>query len=215
METPPFITGRPDGTGGGLEVDMARDIANKLGLTLDIVGTGYFDDVIELVASGKADIGLSNLSITYDRARYVKFTDPYRTLGIILLSNRKRVASMKLPEGVKRLEQLKDTGEPVGVVERSAYAEIARGYLPRAVFKTYEGYLEMIRAAERGEVLMAVGNNTTIESFLKEEPRLFVKLQPFNIEGYLDHIAMAVGPDNDHLLSWLNAYLTVKGLNQR
>ena len=214
-ETPPFITGNRDGEPEGLEVDLARDIARKLELSLDIVKTGYFDGVVDLVTKGKADIGISNLSITCDRAKDIKFTDSYRILKLTLLLNRMKLASLRLSDGLKNAGQLKDTTGPVGVVEGSAYEAAAREYFIKADFKTYKEYRDMINAAEGGEVLMAVGNDVTMDSFLKKEPRLLVRLQPFNIDGHQDHIAMAVGLENDHLLSWLNAYLTVKGIKQR
>lgn len=212
---PPFIKKNSSGGLEGLEVDMARDIADKLDVALEIVKTNYFDDIVDMVLTGKADIGLSNLSITYDRAKRIKFSDTYRTLGITLLLNRMKIASMKLSGGLKRVEQLQKTTDVIGVLKRSAYEAAARQYFPDANFKTYGEYEEMILASERGDVLLVIGNSGTIDTFLKEKPHLMVKLQPFKIKDIQDHIAMVVGLESDHLLSWLNAYLTVKGLSHR
>jgi hypothetical protein len=49
-------------------------------------------------------------------------------------------------------------------------------------------------------------------AYLKENPHLRVKLQSFIIKGRYDHVAMAVGLESDHLLSWLNAYMIIKGM---
>jgi ABC-type amino acid transport substrate-binding protein len=215
MDIPPFIMKSRDGQLEGLDIDIARDIAGKMKVDLEIIRVDYFDDVIDLVAAGKADIGVSNLSMTCDRARYVRFTDPYRVLGITLLLNRVKLTSMRLPDGEIKPEQLKNTDEAVGVLERSAYDTAAREYLPSAVFRTYTDYSAMLGDAEKGNLFMSVGNSGTVDYYLKKEPRQLVKLQPYNIEGFKDHIAMAVGLENDHLLSWLNVYLTVRNDKNR
>ena len=215
MDIPPFIMKSRDGQLEGLDIDIARDIAGKMNVNLEIVSAGYFDDVIAMVAAGKADIGVSNLSMTCDRARYVRFTDPYRVLGITLLLNRVKLASMRFPDGLIKPEQLKNTDGAVGVLERSAYESAAREYLHNAVFRTYMEYSAMLRDSENGDLFMSVGNSGTVDYYLKKEPRLLVKLQPYNIEGFRDHIAMAVGLENDHLLSWLNVYLTVRNDKNR
>ena len=214
MELPPFITGSGGEGLEGTEVDMARDIAVRLDVSLEIIRADYFDDVVDLVAAGKADIGLSNLSMSCDRARHVKFSIPYRTLQITLLLNRVKLASMRLPDGLIKPEQFKNTPGPIGVVEKSAYEAASRKYFPKAVFKTYKGYKEILRDVEKGNLFIAVGNSGTINDYLKKEPQLMVRLQPFNVEDFVDHIAIAVGLENDHLLSWLNTYLTVKGINR-
>jgi hypothetical protein len=69
----------------------------------------------------------------------------------------------------------------------------------------------MIKAAEQGDILMAIGNSGTVNAFLEDNPHLNITLQAYKVKGFSDHIAMAVGVDNDHLLAWLNAYLTVRG----
>ena len=208
---PPFIIQTQDGQLAGWEVDLAKDIANELGVTLEIAKTGHFNDIIELVEAGKADIGLSNLSVTCDRAKNIKFTNTYRELGIILLLNRFKLASLKLPRGMQDMKQLKNTTEKIGVIGRSAYEAEADEHFPNAKVQTYDTYKEMIKAAEKGEILMAIGNSGTIDVFLKDNPQLNITLQPFKVKGFNDPIAMAVAVDNDHLLAWLNSYLTVRG----
>jgi len=214
-EYPPFITHDEDGGLTGEEVDMARDIAHELGVSLEILKTDHLDGVIGMVGGGKADIGLSNLSITCERAKKVKFTDTYRTLGIVLLLNRLKMASFELTDGAIQLDQLRNLTGAIGVIGRSSYEDAVLEYFPLAEIKTFETYRDMIRAAARGEILLAVANSGTADAFLKESPSLMVRLQPFRVEGFKDPIAMAVGVESDHLLAWLNAYLTVRGIGGR
>ena len=118
---------------------------------------------------------------------------------------------MKLPGGMQNMEELKNTTEAIGVIGRSAYEAAAVKHFPNAKVQTYNTYKEMIKAAEKGEILMAIGNSGTVNAFLEDNPHLNITLQPFKVEGINDPIAMAVAVDNDHLLAWLNSYLTVRG----
>jgi polar amino acid transport system substrate-binding protein len=211
---PPYILQGQDGQLAGRSVDMAKDIAKELGVTLEIVKTASFDGVVEKVASGQADIGFP-LSVTISRAMKVKFTNPYQKHGILLLLNRMKMAAADLEAGMQHLDELKNTTAPIGVIGRSAHAEAADRHFPKAKVQKYSRIHDMVRAVEKGEILLAIGNTAMLNGYLEENPHLLVKLQPFLIKGRFDHIAIAVGVEVDHLLSWLNVYLAKKGPTAR
>ena len=209
---PPYILQGRDGQLTGLSVDMAKDIAKELGVSLEIVKTDSFNEIIDKVAAGQADIGLP-LSTTLSRATKVKFTNIYRRLEIVLLLNRMKMAEADLEAGMRHLDELKKTTDAIGVIGRTSHEAGALKHFPRAEVKTYDSIQAMIRAVEKGEILLAVGNSGMTSAFLKENPHLMVKLQPFTIEGRYDYVAMAVNLEADHLLSWLNTYLNVRGMS--
>ena len=60
----------------GIDADIARAIADKLGMDLRIDNM-YFDSIIMAVTSGKADIGVAGMTVTEDRLENVDFTDTY------------------------------------------------------------------------------------------------------------------------------------------
>lgn len=65
-----------DGKIIGIDADMARAVADKLGRELDIQDMA-FDSVIAAVTSGKADVGVSGMTVTEERLKNVDFTDTY------------------------------------------------------------------------------------------------------------------------------------------
>ena len=211
---PPYVLHGQDDQLSGMSVELAQDIANELSVTLEIVKTASFNDVIEKVAAGQADIGLP-LIMTISRAMKVNFTDAYRKFAIVLLLNRMKMAANNLEAGMQHLDEIKNTTDTIGVIGHSAFEAAAIKHFPRAKVKTYDQFGDMLQAAEKGEILLAIGNTGMSNAYLKENPHLMVKLQPFTIEGRFSHTAMAVGLKSDHLLSWLNAYLLVKGLSVR
>ncbi len=80
FDLPSFHTHRPDGTLVGAEIEMAQQIGRALGVAVEFIeDADSFDAVVDLVASARADIGISKLSQTYRRLHRVRFSEPYTT----------------------------------------------------------------------------------------------------------------------------------------
>ena len=84
----------------GIDIEIARYVANYLGRNLEIVDMD-FDDIIDSVRAGSADLGLAALSVTEERGQIVNFTDHYATSKIVIM----------VRSGVEHspLQRLKDT----------------------------------------------------------------------------------------------------------
>ncbi len=77
----------------GIDADLAQAICDELGYELKINDMG-FDAIIPAVESGKADIGVSGITITEDRLKNVDFTDSYATAKqVIIVKNPEAAAS--------------------------------------------------------------------------------------------------------------------------
>ena len=77
---------REGGTGEvvGVEIDIARAAAAKLGRRLEI-RKARFPDLLTMVASGEADLAASGITITEGRCQAVDFSIPYATEGGMFL----------------------------------------------------------------------------------------------------------------------------------
>ncbi|MDP4153664.1 MAG: transporter substrate-binding domain-containing protein [Bacillota bacterium] len=60
----------------GVDVEIGKKIADKLGVKLEINNTN-FDGIVASIGSGKGDIGLSGITITDERKEQVDFSHPY------------------------------------------------------------------------------------------------------------------------------------------
>ena len=60
----------------GIDPEIAQAIADKLGMEL-VIEDGDFTAALNAVASGKADIGMSGITVTEDRKETYDFTDVY------------------------------------------------------------------------------------------------------------------------------------------
>ena len=67
-------TGEPE----GFEVDLMVAIAGKMGLESQYLSAMKFDAIIPMIKQGgKADVGVSNFTITDERKQEIDFSDPY------------------------------------------------------------------------------------------------------------------------------------------
>ena len=68
----------------GIDVEIARAIADKLGMVLSIDDI-EFDAIINAVSSGKADIGLAGFTVTDERKSQINFSTTYTTSKQVIL----------------------------------------------------------------------------------------------------------------------------------
>lgn len=68
----------------GFDVDMMTAVCDKLGYELKIDDMA-FESVIPAVQSGKADVGVAGLSVTPDREKNVRFSDPYTVTHLVVM----------------------------------------------------------------------------------------------------------------------------------
>ena len=83
VTSPPFgildKNNQPDGS----EIATARQLAKDLGVELELVQVTSPQRIPALLA-GRADVAISSLSITFDRAKTVMFATPHGALSIVI-----------------------------------------------------------------------------------------------------------------------------------
>ncbi|MBR2272744.1 MAG: transporter substrate-binding domain-containing protein [Fibrobacter sp.] len=68
----------------GIDIEIARYVANYLERPVEIIDMD-FDDIIDSVRAGKADLGLAAFSVTEERSQIINFTDHYATSKIVVM----------------------------------------------------------------------------------------------------------------------------------
>lgn len=102
----------------GFDIDIAKEIANDMGVNLEIKEMD-FGAIVQSVKSGAIDLGISGLTPDEKRKEAVDFSDIYYEAeqGILINKNNK--------DSIKSIEDLK--GKKVGAQIGSIQAEIANG----------------------------------------------------------------------------------------
>ncbi len=113
----------------GLEIDIARKIAEELGVEVEFLVVTPTTR-LQMIDSGDIDISLSNFTITEDRQRSYHFTAPYYTdaVGVMVLKS----------SGINSLEDL--NGKTVGVTIGSTAAASLKEYLGEGYELTFDEF---------------------------------------------------------------------------
>jgi polar amino acid transport system substrate-binding protein len=203
---PPFVTIGADGAPTGTDIDIATDMAKALGVGLAFDQRARtVDEMIDIVAARDADLAISRLSETLDRALRVRFSRPYLMLHQALLLNRLRFA--QTAQGRDPIEVVQESGASIGVMAGSAYVEYAKRLLPRARLRDYANWPSMIDAVRRGDVVAAYGDELEVKHALMADPAAPLQLRPAILADTRDAIGIALPWDSLLLLAWVDLYL--------
>ncbi|GAB5447734.1 transporter substrate-binding domain-containing protein [Gymnodinialimonas sp.] len=81
----------------GFELDVARALAEDMGVEVEFVPTAW-DGIIPALLAGNFDVIISGMSITPQRNLTVNFTDPYASSGMAILANIEMTEGMDMAD---------------------------------------------------------------------------------------------------------------------
>ena len=121
----------------GVDVDIAKAIAEKMGLTLEVVQVGS-PDRIPFVNSGKIDMVMGSMTWTAERAKAIDYTVPVYTevLGVLTTKAKPWTDWKQLDDPSVRLVQVRGT-TPVKFISEK---------LPKAQVLLLDNYPDAVRA---------------------------------------------------------------------
>lgn len=176
----------------GIDAEIAGLLAEKLGLTLEIVDMD-FSTIVTSVQTGGVDIGLAGMTVTEERLENVNFTDSYATgVQVIIVKEDSDIAS------VDDLE-----GKLIGVQEgTTGYEYCSEDYGEENVL-AYTNGATAVQNLVQGAVDCVVIDEQPALSFVEANEGLKILDTEYVIEDY----AAAVSKENTALLDALNAAL--------
>jgi polar amino acid transport system substrate-binding protein len=205
IDQPPFFEVQ-DGRLTGFDVDLANEIAQKLGVKVRFNREAKtFDDVVNLLASGQADIAISKLSRTLPRAELISFSSPYVTLHRALLINRVKFA--QLAHGRLVPDVIRAYDGTIGVVANSSYSDYVLANFPHAKVLSYPTWNALLSALNVGDVTAAYRDEFEVKHVLKTDPTASLRLRVITLEDLNDTIALGVNVSAPELLAFVNQFL--------
>jgi polar amino acid transport system substrate-binding protein len=211
-DIPPLIMTGKDGTVTGSEADLARDLAKKMGVDINFVRSAEtYDGVVEVVARGEADLGVSFLSSDVRRAKRVYFSRPYLKQKRRGFYNRAAFAKLERDFEVETIRQLAGSGAipdlQIGVVKGSIYGPLLQRDYPQLAVQPYASLAELVKAVKEGRILAGFHGELQINYYMQQHPEtaIYIGLDPE--APYPSDISIAVRPDAPNLLRWVNVYL--------
>jgi L-cystine transport system substrate-binding protein len=125
---PPFNYVDDKGVLVGFEVDIARAIAEKIGVKAEFQ-PGKWDGLLAALEVKRTDVVINQVTITPERQQKYLFSQPYTVSGIQIIV-RQGTTGIAKPEDLK--------GKTVGVVLGTAYEKWLRENAPGVDVRTYD-----------------------------------------------------------------------------
>lgn len=177
-----------DGDIVGIDVELAKAIAAKLGMELQIEDMA-FDAIIPAVTSGKADFGAAGMTVTEERQRSVEFTDTY--------ANSNQVAIVKEDSDITGSDAL--AGKIIGV-QLGTTGDALATEIKDATVERYNKGLEAVQSLTQGKIDAVVIDQATAEAFVKKTEGIKILEEKMSEEEY----AIAIKKGNMELVEKMN-----------
>lgn len=205
---PPFFMHDDDNHWSGIEIDLATLISQQLQVKLTVIPADSYDNLIDMVANGQADIGMGLVSMSLAREMRISFTNPYYIFKRDLLVNRVQAAAngWNIWQVVNALQT---TNKPIsiGALGNSAQINVLHNLFPNAKIVSYPTVEAAMQAVAAGKVFAALGNSPVqVQNFLEHTPKANLTAVDVSIPNVLDYIAAAVPWQYFYLREWLNVY---------
>ena len=210
---PPMIRWE-DGKLSGFDVDLGADFARALGVEPQFVPAGPSrQDIIDLVGSGEADIGLSYISESVDWGKRVFFSAPYMIEAHTVFIDRLKARDIgeECPR-VSDLRRLASKQGQLGVLNRSPYMRFAEKTKDLPGARVFTDIETMVAAINAGEIVASVQGELPAKFFLSRHPATSIKVKFCSVPRVEHRVSAAVRPDGIGLVRWLNIYIAQRGV---
>ncbi len=177
----------------GYDVDVARAVAEKLGLKIEFL-TAPWDAMLAAFDAGKADAVFNQVSITDERKKKYEYSVPYTVVyGAIIVH--------KDNNDIKSFEDLK--GKKNADSATSNWAQVAKKYGAQNV--TVDSFAKSMELLIARHVDTVVRDNTVFYDFLKQRPDAPIKIAAKLKD--VDYSAAIVQKGNKELADQINKAL--------
>ena len=204
----PFFFHDKKGNFVGYDVDLAKKISKALGVKLKFNREAKsFNQIIDLVSKGKADIAISLISITFNRAKKVLFSKPYIVLHPVLVLNRLKASNYKFKYNSSLPGKL--------VVKKgTSYVEFAKEIFVNPEIITKDSWDIAVKSVYNGEFFGFLRDEVGVNNMLDKNPSISIRLKTISLKKFNDNIAIAVNPNFRHLHYWINLFLRTHPLEK-
>jgi len=184
----------------GIDVDIAHEIARRLGKRAEFVSAGY-DSLYDVLRVGQADATISALPIDPGKFGLWAYSDPYFEAGQVMIS--------RLPKSLRSTPQRSGVGETSEVslaVEYGSDADAAARHLARrragVAIKYTQSAADALKAVDNGWVDAAIVDGVSAQQLLPEYPALQI-IERVTSDPY----AIALWGESTQLRAAINAKL--------
>ncbi len=197
---PPFSMTTRDGQLIGLDIDIARAMADALDVTLQIE-TMPFAELLPALKAGRVDMVLSGLTITPQRNLDVAFVGPYFISGKSVLTKLDTVA------GIEDASEINMPGMTVTALAGSTSQEFVAAVMPEATFVPAKDYDQAVDMVLKDEVKVMIADYPVciISVFRYPGNDLISMIRPLSFEP----LGVALPANDPLLVNWVENFLNI------
>ena len=204
----PFFFHDKKGNFVGYDIDLAKNISKALGVNLKFNREAKsFNQIIDLVSTGKADIGISLISITLNRAKKVLFSKPYIVLHPVLVLNRVKASNYKFKYN-------SILPGKIAVKKGTSYVDFAKEIFVNPETILVDSWDNAIKNVYAGKFFCFLRDEVGVNNMIDKNPSLSIRLKTITLKKFNDNIAIAVNPAFTHLHYWINLFLKTHPLEK-
>lgn len=194
LDFPPFGSIDLQGKPIGYDVDVAKRLAEKLGVKVEITPVSG-PNRIPYLQSNQLDIIISQMGVTPERAKQVSFTQAYAGIEIVVYGDKN--------VNVKSASDL--SGKSVGLVRASTQDGALVAAAPADVkIQRFDDDATVVQALLSGQTQLLAASSIAASQIDQRAPGRFdVKFKL----PYQQRQAIAIRPGNDALLAYLNKFI--------
>lgn len=190
----------------GFEIDVAKELANDLGLKLKLVPTPWKDIIAGLV-KGDYDVIIGGMSVTAQRNLQINFTNSYNdNLGSDVVVN-----SNQIPKGRTRVE-LNNKDTIIGVRSGTTILNDAKEFFSNATVSEYDNDDDLKTDLLKGKINMWIAEAPQPGFFAEDHPNKIHK--PFKKTLTQSQVGMGVKKNDPDTLNVLNNWIASKYKNR-
>ena len=196
---PPLNMTTKEGDIIGMEIDLAKAMADSMGVKLRLEAM-QFHELLPALEAGKIDMILSGMTITPQRNMKVAFVGPYFKSGKAILTKLPTMAQAQTPEDIH------DPRKSIVTLRGSTSDQFVKDNLPKVKLVSANSYDAAIDMVINNEVdaLFADYTICVVAIFRYPEAQLLTVVSPLTYEP----LGIAL-PNNDALfVNWVDNYLT-------
>jgi polar amino acid transport system substrate-binding protein len=183
----------------GFEIDVARRLAEEMGVKVEFVPTKWAG-IIPALLTGKFDVIIGGMGIRPKRALKANFSIPYDYSGMSM------VAHKKVAAGFSGLDDFNQPDVQIAVKLGTTAAMAAKKYMPKAKLRLFDDESQAYQELRNGKVHAVVGSapRPAYEA-IKYEDTLFM---PIKENFTKEPIGFAVRKGDFDTLNFFNSWIT-------
>ncbi len=199
---PPFSMDQNDQP-VGLDVDLARLLADYLGVKVRFIRPETYDEQIPKLLAGESDIIIAAMTRTVERGLHVNFSDPYFEVSQAALVRRDKIAhDANAYFDLAAINNLR-----LGVKANTTHEAFARQLFPDKAIHTYPTSEAAAEALVKGELDAMTADSPFVRVWRATHPSLHPKVKALLTPVTKEHYGLAIRKGDPEFLIWLNLFI--------